>query len=122
MQCGLAQTHCVTVPLRVTLFPISYAALPWCANSGGEKIEIPIPRAKRIKNLPFKSHLLFGGAKACVFSLGPATFLRTGRDSKDSYRTSQVYFYGSCRQRFFLFSILLLQTVQAHAIGATKLS
>src|SRR5881628_2780766 len=61
MQWGKAQTHCVTVTLRVTLFPVSYAALPWCANSGSEKIETPMPRATHIKNLPFKAHLLRWG-------------------------------------------------------------
>src|SRR5712691_4160523 len=60
MQWGLDQTHRVTVPLTVMLFPVSYAALPWCANSGRERIETPIPRATTIKNLPFKSHLLVG--------------------------------------------------------------
>src|SRR6266853_5477555 len=60
MQWGLDQTHRVTVPLTVMLFPVSYAALPWCANSGREGIETPIPRATTIKNLPFKSHLLVG--------------------------------------------------------------
>src|SRR6266550_712240 len=63
MQWGLAQTHCVTVPLKVILFSMSYAALPWCANSGRETIKAPIPRARTIKNLPFKSHLLFGGTR-----------------------------------------------------------
>jgi hypothetical protein len=46
---------------------MSYAAAPWCANSGSEKIETPIPRAMHIKNLPFKRHLLFGGAQAASF-------------------------------------------------------
>src|SRR6266849_6898670 len=89
MQWGLAQTHCVTVPLRITLFPMSYAAAPWCANSGSEKIETPIPRARHIKNLPFKSHLLFGGAKTRVFRLGPTTSFQTGRDSKGRIRPRQ---------------------------------
>src|ERR1700730_1787432 len=61
MQWGLDQTHRVTVPLTVMLFPVSYAALPWCARSGRERIETPIPRARTIRNLLFKSHLLFAG-------------------------------------------------------------
>src|ERR1700687_636360 len=85
-QWGLDQTHSVTVPLRVMLFSRSYAAPPWCASSGSEKIETPIPRARTIRNLPFKSHLLFGGAKARVFRLGPTATLRTGRDSKARIR------------------------------------
>src|ERR1700730_12658552 len=60
-QWGLAQYHCVTVPFRVMIFAVSYAALPWCASSGKEKIETPIPRATINRNPRFTSHLLFGG-------------------------------------------------------------
>src|SRR5580700_526345 len=35
-QWGLAQNHSVTVAFRVSFFVVSYAAAPWCANSGIE--------------------------------------------------------------------------------------
>ena len=90
MQWGKAQTHCVTVPLRVTLFPVSYAALPWCANSGSEKIETPIPRATPIKNLPFKSHLLWWGQGLRLYVEPDYT---SRRYYEDSFSDSQVSFY-----------------------------
>src|SRR5581483_8155461 len=33
-QCGLAQNHSTTVPLRVSFFEVSNDAAPWCANNG----------------------------------------------------------------------------------------
>src|SRR5258708_27274278 len=100
MQWGLAQTHCVTVPLRVTLFPMSYAAAPWCANSGSEKIETPIPRATHIKNLPFKNHLLFGGTRSSS-SLGSVRphLYKLDAVLKTSVGHSQVRLYLECISR-----------------------
>src|SRR5438445_324661 len=50
-QCGFAQTHSVTVPFRVTFFPTSNAALPWCANSGIDTIKAPTASAKTTEHL-----------------------------------------------------------------------
>src|SRR5439155_23698847 len=56
-QWGLAQNHSVTVPLRVSLFPVSNAELPWCANDGTDTINTPRARARTVKNLTFTSDL-----------------------------------------------------------------
>src|ERR1700680_4008330 len=76
MTWGLVQIHCVMVPLIVMFFPMSYAASPWCASSGSERIETPTPRARTIRNLPFRSHLLFGGTGPAFFGTGPTFLVR----------------------------------------------
>src|SRR5260370_10596107 len=70
MQWGLAHTHCVTVPLSVMVFVSSYTALPWCASSGSETIEIARTRIRAVRNLPFKRHLLHSRNNAWIFGLG----------------------------------------------------
>src|ERR1700693_6377417 len=50
-QWGLAQNHSVTVPFKVTFFPASNAALPWCAASGTEAIRNPAATAKIASSL-----------------------------------------------------------------------
>src|SRR6266849_3191403 len=57
-QCGLAQNHSVTVTFIVRFFSVSSAAVPWCANSGAEKIKTPTARANTIENLYFTGDLL----------------------------------------------------------------
>src|ERR1700730_14768260 len=95
-QWGLDQSQSVTVPLTVTFFPVSYAALPWCAKRGRVKIETLIPRAKTIQNLPFKSHLLFFGYRAYGFRLGPETSFQAGRDFRGSSGRSQARAFSNC--------------------------
>src|SRR5690242_11345982 len=60
MQWGLDHTHCVTVPLSVMVLVSSYTALPWCASSGSETIDIARARTRVARNLSFKSHPLSG--------------------------------------------------------------
>ena len=50
-QCGLAQSHSVTVPDTLTFLSVSYAAFPWCANSEVEIMNKPIATAKIIASL-----------------------------------------------------------------------
>src|ERR1700726_3068505 len=40
-QWGLAQNHSVTLAFTVIFFVVSYAAAPWCANSGAETVKRP---------------------------------------------------------------------------------
>src|ERR1700756_3544457 len=47
-QCGLAQSHSVTVPDTLTFLSVSYAAFPWCANSEVEIMNKPIATTKNI--------------------------------------------------------------------------
>jgi len=50
-QCGLAQSHSVTVPDTLTFLLVSYAAFPWCANSEVEIVRKPIATTKIIASL-----------------------------------------------------------------------
>jgi len=56
-QWGLAQNHSVTVPFRTSLFPVSNAELPWCANIGTDAITTPTARAQTVENLSFMDDL-----------------------------------------------------------------
>src|SRR5216683_8328332 len=40
-QWGFAQNHSVTVAFTVIFFDVSYAAAPWCANTGTETVKRP---------------------------------------------------------------------------------
>jgi len=53
----LDHIHPVTVPFIVSLFPLAYAAFPWCADSGADRLNPHAITAKNT-NLLFKGNLL----------------------------------------------------------------